>query len=286
MKYNLCTISFRHELVSFDHLIDFAGKAGFSGIELWGVHARALIDVSAAQTNPWIAKMKAQDLQIPMISDYVNLLDEEMQSGVLEGKVAEWLMLTKKFETKYIRIFAGHRGSGQVNEGEWRLCISRLGRLAELMELCGLVLVIETHPDTLADTLDSTLRLIHEVNHKALQINLDFLHMWEGGTDPVEAYQALKPWVAHFHMKNVSSKERLGQFSPDNVYSPSGSRDGMVPLGEGVVDYTRIISCLDEDEMKCTASIEWFGPQPFQYLSAEMDWIRTVSGRTSFEVSG
>lgn len=42
MKYSLCTISFRHQLISFTDIVQFAYKNGFEGIELWGIHAQNL----------------------------------------------------------------------------------------------------------------------------------------------------------------------------------------------------------------------------------------------------
>lgn len=42
MRLALCTISFRHHLVSIGELARFARGHGFDGIELWGVHARNL----------------------------------------------------------------------------------------------------------------------------------------------------------------------------------------------------------------------------------------------------
>ena len=41
--------------------------------------------------------------------------------------------------------------------------------------------LLETHPNTLTDTLPSTIELLEEVNHPNLKINLDFLHIWESG---------------------------------------------------------------------------------------------------------
>ena len=42
IRFHLCTISFRHQLVSLPELATWAGATGFDGIELWGVHARHL----------------------------------------------------------------------------------------------------------------------------------------------------------------------------------------------------------------------------------------------------
>ena len=76
---------------------------------------------------------------------------------------------------------------------------------------------------------------------------------------------------------NVTEPEQLAIFQPQNVYSPSGLREGMVSLREGIVDFERIVTCLTDDDVDCCASLEWFGKEPFQYLSGEMEWLRHVS---------
>ena len=42
MNVAVCTISFRHQLISIDELASWAQAQRFQGIELWGVHARNL----------------------------------------------------------------------------------------------------------------------------------------------------------------------------------------------------------------------------------------------------
>ena len=67
MRIALCTISFRHHLVSIGELARFARGHGFDGIELWGVHARNLGPGDHAE---WLA---AYGLRVPMLSDYLPL---------------------------------------------------------------------------------------------------------------------------------------------------------------------------------------------------------------------
>ena len=57
-------------------------------------------------------------------------------------------------------------------------------------------------------------------------------------------------------------------FEPNNVYAAAGSRIGMVPLFEGIVNYDEIIQ-----EVKDTdhfASLEWFGNNAKDILKEEM----------------
>ncbi len=86
----------------------------------------------------------------------------------------------------------------------------------------------------------------------------------------------LAPWIRHYHLKNVAGRERLGVFAPDNVYSPSGTRVGMVLLGEGSIDYSAILAEMNKGSFGAAASLEWFGDEPFDYLNREMRWLKEM----------
>ena len=57
MKYSLCTISFRHQLISFTDIVQFAYENGFEGIELWGLMHKICICKSVKRQNEnWLFK--------------------------------------------------------------------------------------------------------------------------------------------------------------------------------------------------------------------------------------
>ncbi|OAS17726.1 sugar phosphate isomerase/epimerase family protein [Paenibacillus oryzisoli] len=274
MNYSLCSISFRHELVSFNDLVHFACEKGFAGIELWGIHAKALVRNHKYEVSHLLDKMEAKGVRISMVSDYIDLFAEDDQTLAVLERGNSLFALAQTFRTNKLRIFAGNQSSSVANPRVWERCVTRLRNLAQLASENGVYLVIETHPKTLADTLISTLRLLDEVAHSHIRVNLDFLHIWELGSDPLYAYRALKEWTINYHLKNISCRDKLGVFAPDNVYSPSGDRDGLTTLSDGIIDYTSIVEQLDRDNMTYTAAIEWFGDHPFYYLEKELAWLK------------
>ncbi|MFD0669981.1 sugar phosphate isomerase/epimerase family protein [Cohnella sp. GCM10027633] len=279
MRINLCTISFRHELASFNELLDFAARTGFSGIELWSVHAAAIARGMPLQGARDVRNMRRRGIEVAMISGYVRLLPDDDDG--FEESDKEWrrlLALARLFETDKVRIFAGNRSSMAASESDWTTCAGRLRQLAQDASRQGIRTVVETHPGTLADGLDAALRLIRDVRHPNLSINLDFLHLWEAGDSIVEAYRLLRPWTVHYHCKNIRDRKALSVFEPDNVYSPGGTRAGMVPLSEGAVDYAEILTLLNEDGGDPSISLEWFGNDSFRYLAKEIAWIRGIRG--------
>ncbi|WP_168118771.1 sugar phosphate isomerase/epimerase family protein [Paenibacillus sp. HB172176] len=279
MNIHLCSISFRHELVSFPELLEFAARNGFAGIELWSVHAAAIARRMPMQAARAVLGMRRKGLEITMISGYVPLLAPTEEAYALAQQHWKQLIaLARMFESDKIRIFAGHKSSGDSQEEDWRLASRRLLEMVGLASEHGIRTVIEIHPGTLADHMDSAMRIIREVNHPFIGINMDFLHVWESGNVVANAYRRLSPWTLHYHCKNVRSRSELSIFAPDNVYAPGGEREGMVTLREGALDYREIFTMLRSDQPDASLSLEWFGSDPFRYLSEEIGWIRALSG--------
>lgn len=261
MKLSLCTITFRHHLVSIKEIAVFARANGFSGVELWGAHARNLSGASIYGAE-WIASF---GLAVPMISDYLPVDGPEDE---VRARAEALCRLAARWGARKVRTFAGAAPSLSVGPEERRRLVEGLRMLCRVAEAHGVALVVETHPNTLADRLASTLQLVEEVAHPALKLNFDVLHVWEGGDDPLRALAALRPHVAHFHLKNVRSRADLRVFDPANVYAAAGRRDGMVPLLEGALDYAPVLAEIAA-EPTVEASLEWFGPDCFEVLAKD-----------------
>ncbi|KHF40112.1 sugar phosphate isomerase/epimerase family protein [Halalkalibacter okhensis] len=258
MKLSVCTISFRHHLHSIDQIAHWASTHHFQGIELWGIHAKNLADDPKYGEN-WL---NSYELQTSMISDYLPL----------EGSVSQMMTetmnmskLAKHWGTKKVRTFVGKIGSQEISLTKRKELVDRLRMICDFFESEGQLVLVETHPNTLTDNLASTIQLLEETNHPALRINFDVLHMWESGVCPIEAIRRLSPFVSHFHFKNISSREHLNVFAPENVYAAAGTRKGMTPLFTGAVNYQDF---LDEiiPKMEVEASLEWFGPHVWDVL--------------------
>jgi len=261
MNISLCTITFRHHLLSIDDIAAWARDHGFQGIELWGAHAHNLAGRQERNAD-WLAEF---GLTVPMVSHYLPL---ETDPAVLRQLAVSLWGHAQRWGAKKIRIFAGNRGSATTSIEDRRKIVARLRDVASIAEAHGLSLLAETHPNTLADTGASTLRLIDEVRHPAFKINFDVLHVWEGGDDPVAMHRALRPHIRHYHLKNVASREALDIFEPANVYSAAGRRESMTPLFGGAFDYSRLLTEL-AGEMTADASLEWFGADCFNTLSRD-----------------
>lgn len=271
MNLAVCTISFRHHLISIEEVARWAQMHRFQGIELWGPHARNL----ALEPGYGAEWLRDYGLAVFMLSDYLPL---EASSEELWGKLDQLATLARRWGARKLRTFAGRVGSVEARPDERARIVEQLRGACQRSADRGLLLLVETHPNTLADTAESTLRLLAEVDHPALRINFDVLHVWEGGDEPSAALARLRPYVSHFHLKNVSARERLEVFAPANVYSAAGSRVGMVPLFDGVFDYRAFLTDLAGDS-RLDASLEWFGEDVKAILSRDRSAVAALGSQ-------
>lgn len=279
MKLNVCTISFRHQLISLPEIAQWAKRRDFAGIELWGVHALNLLEDPEYNAD-WL---RSYGLSVPMVSDYLPL-HGDLQAA--KAKAERLCQLARRWGAPKLRTFAGDRPSADVSDEEREQWVTRLRVLCAVADANGIQLVVETHPNTLADTLVSTVHLVEEVGHAALRLNFDVIHMWESGCEPAHALRLLGPVVSHMHLKNVATREQLSLFAPPNVYAPAGDREGMVPLFAGAFDYERFLLFVRNESglhwSSLDASLEWFGPDVRNTLEADCRELRrrTAPART------
>lgn len=266
MHLSLCTISFRHHLTSLPELADFAHKNGLDGIELWAPHAKNLPDHLGFNTA-WLSSL---GIDISMLSGYLPTTGPR-EAGRRE--VRTLCSLARQWQTTKLRTFAGTSASACTNSAERDGLVYRLREYCREAEQSGLELLIETHPNTYADCTTSTLELLERVDHPALKVNLDVLHLWEAKEDPSVAWRRLAPYVRHMHFKNISSEQHLEVFAPANVYSAAGSREGMVPLFRGACDYTAFLRALPQDRTHCV-SLEWFGDRAASTIAQDARELR------------
>lgn len=263
MRVHACSVAFRHSDVTADVLATYARQHGFDGVEIWAPHARTM-------ANDWAALPDRPD--VPMLSGYLPVGTPAFDPA----QARDLVELTIRWQAPKLRLFAGAVGWDQATADD-RAAIARDLRLVADMALDqGLRVAIETHPGTLADSLSATGDLMQMLDHPAIGLNFDILHVWEGGTDPVAALDILAPYLLHVHLKNVTTRERLTVFAPDNVHDAKGDRAGMCPLFRGLLDYDRILPALPQD---ADMSLKWFGPDPATVMAGDLAMIRRTANR-------
>ena len=131
--------------------------------------------------------------------------------GACGEDFSEYIEAAKALGTKNIRIWAGTSGSNNVDEVTYKSLVTEAYRCAENAKEAGLTISFEYHRNTLTDTSESALRLMHELSHPNAYLywqpnqnrNTDF---------NIEALKTVLPYVLNVHVFawNVIDKKQFG----------------------------------------------------------------------------
>ncbi|MFN3278745.1 MAG: sugar phosphate isomerase/epimerase family protein [Paracoccus hibiscisoli] len=259
MRVHAASVAFRHQQVTAAGLADYVARHGFDGLEIWAPHAQAL-------RAAWAALDRRP--RVPMLAGYLPVGTPAFDIAQARALVD----LTGQWRAPCLRLFAGAIGAAQADADQRRAIAADLRRVADLAQALGLRLAIETHPGTLADSPATAQTLLDALDHPAIGLNFDVLHIWEAGADPLAALHRLRPHVLHLHLKSVTDRAALSVFAPANVHDPAGRRRGMCPLLQGAPDYRRFLTGIPSG---LEGSLEWFGPDPAARMAADLVGIRT-----------
>ncbi len=226
VRIGLCTIAFRDW--KLERVLDLARKIGYEGVELWGREPHICESFDAERVAAARSEVLARGLQIASYSPYVYLSSVEEHEAEEElQKALDLLRIARALGSPRMRVYAGRRGSRDATARDWESCIGGLRALADAAAAAGVTLCVETHGGTLADTTETTARLLSTVNSTRLRVLFDPVNLWP--EDPVASARALQPHTELVHLKNKRDK------------------DGALPLlDEGPVDFTPTLRSLAE----------------------------------------
>ncbi len=209
MKICCCTIAMRDE--PLESQLPKLSAAGYDGVEVWFKHVDGRSDGELDALRDQARKLK---LDIEVVAPYwwltqtAELLEETYQ---IAGRA---IRAARRLGAPKIRTFTDSGptgiGSDRATPDHWRTAILALRRV------CGsapdLRFVVETHEQTLADTPESTERLMREAALPNLRVNFQPSRVFD-----LASYRRLRPWIEHMHVHN-STAEGKGTWLDAGVY--------------------------------------------------------------------
>ena len=151
----------------------------------------------------------------------------------------------------YISIEPG----GPIPEGkdrEWAMdtFVDSLEEVLPVAEETGVDLHVEPEPDLLIETSEGFLELAERVDHPRIRCNFDAGHLFCVGEDPVEAFDALEPYVDHVHIEDI----------------PEDRSHEHTQLGDGAMDIDGFLGELDGRGYDGFVTVELY---PYEETAAE-----------------
>jgi len=136
-------------------------------------------------------------------------------------------------------------GSAGFDDKQWREAVTTLNAVARaLRDELSMTVVVHHHAGTFVETPQEIDRLLAETDPEIVGLLLDTGHAVYGGADPVEVLRRHGDRVRYVHLKDVRADELARVRTTDIGMSEAWKRGVFCPLGEGVVDFPRVVESL------------------------------------------
>jgi len=237
LRIGLCTIAFRDRRLP--EVLELAHSIGYEGVELWGREPHICEAFDARRVAEARAQIRASGLELVSYSPYVYFSSLKEDGAQQEFRTAlGFLRVAQGLGSPRMRVYAGRKASGEATAQDWEYCTRGLRALAKAAEASEVTLCVETHGGTLADTAETTARVLSAVDSPSLRVLFDPVNLWP--EDSAASARALRSHIELVHLKN----------RPD--------RAGSLPLlDEGTVDFREALVWLKESGYEGFVDVEF-----------------------------
>lgn len=232
---------------SLDQVIEFAVSHSYDGVELRGLQGQ--LDLTKCPEFSSVEailatrkKFRKKRLKIVNLGSSASLHHADaaiLQKNIREAK--QFIDLAAKLDCPYVRVFPNNLPKEEPKEKTLERIASALKELGQYAGGKGVTVLMETHGDVVY-TKD-IMRVMELTNHPSVGLVWDVVNMWSiTKEDPLEVYAALKPYIKHTHLKDIS-------FDVDKIR--------YVLFSNGVAPVLKAIDLLRRDHFKGFYSFEW-----------------------------
>jgi sugar phosphate isomerase/epimerase len=199
------------------------------------------------------------------LSSHVPLMRPEVSVPYLEKAVR----FAAAIGAPVVNTDEGIRPSWVDPEDAWAVMKYTLSRVTRVAERHGVFLGIEPH-QAISKTTAGLLRIATLVKSPALRVNYDTGNAFLAGEDPYEGLRAVAHLLVHFHAKDISI-----QHAEEERGKVSGTPVGCA-CGDGVIDWTRIVTILHDSGYDGVLSVECGTPEQ---AARSLEHLASVIGK-------
>jgi inosose dehydratase len=139
-------------------------------------------------------------------------------------------------------------GRAGWSDAQWREAAATIEAVARaLRDELRMRVVVHHHAGTFVETPAEIDRLLSTTDTDLVGLLLDTGHCVYGGGDPLDVLKRHRGRVRYLHLKDARESELRHVRSSDVSMSEAWKRGVFCPLGEGVVDFPRVIETLRND---------------------------------------
>jgi inosose dehydratase len=235
----------------FGRILDEIARAGYEGTEL-GPYGYL-----PTEPEPLDRELKARRLGLGSSFVALPLEDASRRAAsvahalrvarLLATQGVEELILADDEDPRRARIAGRVAGDGRDgwSESQWREAAATVEAVAKtLRDELGMKVVVHHHAGTFVETPAEIDRLLALTDPAGIGLLLDTGHCVYGGGDPLEVLQRHRGRVRYVHAKDARADELRHVRTSEVSMSEAWQRGVFCPLGQGVVDFPRVVETL------------------------------------------
>lgn len=244
-------------LPSWTRVLEEAGKAGYSAIEL-GPYGYLPIDAALVA-----AELKKNGLAIVAGTIFHDLLNADNQESVLHAVDDICALITdpqlptlkrhdgQKFPTPYMTVMdwghderdyaAGHLDAApRLSDEEWARFMGNVRAVCERANKWGVRPVIHPHAGSYIEFADEIEKVVRDIPYDVAGLCLDTGHLYYSHMDPVEYLKKYSDRLDYVHFKDVNETVYQQVLGEHIRFFDGCGKGAMCPIGTGSLDYPAI----------------------------------------------
>ncbi|MDG3004051.1 sugar phosphate isomerase/epimerase family protein [Paludisphaera mucosa] len=202
--------------------IDVLTRHGVKHIEFRAIHGTNVLDLSEEQHRDFRARLKDAGFGLSAVGSPIGKIRITDPFDEHLARFARALDVADFYECARIRVFSFYMPPGDDPAIHRSAVVDRMAELAEVALERGVVLYLENEKGIYGDRADRVHDLLTTVDSPALTHAFDPANYVEVGQAIDAAWTLLRPFAAHFHVKDYSEEQHR------NV--PAGEGDGQIPV--------------------------------------------------------
>ena len=193
---------------TFQQITDFAVKHGYKGIEVRGLQRQMDLtkcpEFSTEESRKdTLALMKEKGLQFVGLGSSANLhFAEGMEREKNLAEAKRFIDLAYQINCPYVRVFPNNFPKERDKNETINLIVKGLLELGDYAKEKNVTVLMESHGDVVR--IDDLLTIMEAAEHSHVGLVWDVANMWTATKEsPIEAYNALRKYIHHTHLKDA-----------------------------------------------------------------------------------
>jgi inosose dehydratase len=201
---------------------------------------------------------------------------------ILAGQKARHYVIIDNLPEERAKTAGRSDAAPRLSPDQWKAFMATIVDLARIArDDYGLVPVLHQHTGGYLEFADEVDAALNDLPDDLVGICIDTGHLSYAGIDPIALYERIAPRVRYFHFKNIDRAAHARALAEKRDLFSAISIGVFCPLGQGVVDFTRLKASLDAHGYDGFACIEQdsdprTGAKPADDAASSLGYLRKI----------